>query len=185
MLILASGSPRRRDLLLREGLSFCVITREVDELQTVGLSPQELCARNAKMKAEAVSSLFPRDIVVGADTLVFLDGEPLGKPRDLDDDRAMLTLLQGRTHCVCTAVAVRMPGGEQRDFAEISRVTFRAMSPQDIDHYLVEVPVLDKAGAYAMQEKSELIVEAVQGDVDNVIGLPVTRAFFLRSQFVA
>ena len=132
MLILASGSPRRRDLLLRERLSFCVITREVDELQTVGLSPQELCARNAKMKAEAVSSLFPRDIVVGADTLVFLDGEPLGKPRDLDDARAMLTLL-------------------------------------------VEVPVLDKAGAYAMQEKSELIVEAVQGDVDNVIGLPVTR----------
>ena len=90
-----------------------------------------------------------------------------------DDARTMLTRLQGRTHCVCTAVAVRMPGGEQRDFAEISRVTFRPMSPQDIDHYLVEVPVLDKAGAYAMQEKSELIVESVQGDVDNVIGLPV------------
>ena len=175
MLILASGSPRRRDLLLRAGLPFCVITREVDELQIADLCPQDLCARNARLKVEAVASLFPQDSVVGADTLVFLDGEPLGKPRDLDDARAMLARLQGRTHCVCTAVAINLPNGEQRDFAELSRVTFHAMSPEDIERYLTEVSVLDKAGAYAMQEKSELIVESVQGDVDNVIGLPIAR----------
>ena len=173
MLILASQSPRRRDLLLREGVSFCVITRETDEVNDAALPPQELCARNAAAKAEAVAADHPQDIVVGADTLVFLDGKPLGKPTDEADARRMLAELQGRTHCVCTAVAVIMPGGERRDFAVTSHVTFRSMSSQDIEHYLSEVYVLDKAGAYAMQEKSELIVARVEGDVDNVIGLPV------------
>ncbi len=173
MLILASQSPRRRDLLLREGLSFCIITRPIQEINDAEMPPEELCAHNASLKAEAVAENFPDDIVVGADTLVFLAGSPLGKPRDSEDARRMLTALQGRTHCVCTAVAVIMPGGERRDFAVTSRVTFRTMSPEDIDRYLAEVPVLDKAGAYAMQEKSELIVKEVEGDTDNVIGLPV------------
>ena len=173
MLILASQSPRRRDLLLREGVSFCVITRDTPEVNDAFLPPVELCARNAAAKAEAVAADFPGHTIVGADTLVFLEGAPLGKPADLAEARRMLSALQGRTHCVCTAVAVVMPGGERRDFAATSFVTFRAMSAQDIDHYLAEVHVLDKAGAYAMQEKSELIVERVEGDVDNVIGLPV------------
>ena len=173
MLILASQSPRRRDLLLREGVNFCVITKETEEVNDAALPPEELCARNAAAKAEAVAADYPQHIVVGADTLVFLNGKPLGKPTDTADAHRMLTELQGRTHSVCTAVAVIMPGGERRDFAVVSHVTFRPMTPQDIDHYLTEVYVLDKAGAYAMQEKSELIVERVEGDVDNVIGLPV------------
>lgn len=173
MLILASQSPRRRDLLLREGVSFCVVTRETPEVNDADLPPHELCACNAAAKAEAVAADYPEDIVVGADTLVFLDGRPLGKPADMDDARSMLTTLQGRTHCVCTAVAVIMPGGERRDFTTTSLVTFRPMSADDIEHYLQEVYVLDKAGAYAMQEKSELIVDRVEGDIDNVIGLPV------------
>lgn len=175
MLILASQSPRRRDLLLREGVSFCIITRETEEVNDADLPPQELCARNASTKAEAVAALYPEHIVVGADTLVFLDGKPLGKPADTDDARRMLRTLQGRTHCVCTAVAVIMPGGERRDFAEMSYVTFHRMDEAAIEHYLTEVHVLDKAGAYAMQEKSELIVSHVEGDIDNVIGLPVKR----------
>lgn len=174
MLILASQSPRRRDLLLREGISFCVISRDVPEVNDVALPPQRVCAENAANKASAVAVDFPEHIVVGADTLVFLDGEPLGKPVDLDDARRMLAKLQNRTHTVCTAVAIFMPGGERRDFTALSEVTFRPMSAHDIERYLAEVPVLDKAGAYAMQEKSELIVESVQGDVDNVIGLPVS-----------
>ena len=173
MLILASQSPRRRDLLLREGVNFCVITKETEEVNDAALPPEELCARNAAAKAEAVAADYPQHIVVGADTLVFLNGKPLGKPTDTADAHRMLTELQGRTHSVCTAVAVIMPGGERRDFTVVSHVTFRPMTPQDIDHYLTEVYVLDKAGAYAMQEKSELIVERVEGDVDNVIGLPV------------
>ncbi len=175
MLILASQSPRRRDLLLREHLNFCVICRPSREQNDAALPPAQLCALNASAKAEPVAELFPNDIVVGADTLVFLDGRPFGKPADLADARRMLNELQGRTHCVCTAVALIMPGGERRDFAVTSFVTFRPMGPDDIERYLAEVPVLDKAGAYAMQEKSELIVAGVEGDEDNVIGLPVTR----------
>lgn len=175
MLILASQSPRRRDLLRREGIEFSVITSDADEVNDASLPPEELCARNAAAKAAAVAVGHPYDTVVGADTLVFIDGRPLGKPADESDAVRMLTALQGRTHCVCTAVAVFMPGGERRDFAVKSYVTFRPMAQEDIERYLQEVYVLDKAGAYAMQEKSELIVEKVEGDVDNVIGLPVTK----------
>lgn len=175
MLILASQSPRRRDLLLREGVNFCIVTSEAEEVNDAALPPEELCARNAAAKAEAVAAMYPQHTVVGADTLVFLDGAPLGKPVDMDDARSMLRRLQGRTHSVCTAVAVILPGGERRDFAEISHVTFREMDAAAIERYLSEVYVLDKAGAYAMQEKSELIVSRVEGDTDNVIGLPVTR----------
>lgn len=175
MLILASQSPRRRDLLEREGLSFRVETRETEEVNDADLPPEEICARNAAAKALAVAAEYPQDTVVGADTLVFLEGKPLGKPADEEEAFRMLSELQGRTHCVCTAVALVMPGGERRDFCEKSYVTFRHMTSEDIRRYLSEVYVLDKAGAYAMQEKSELIVERVEGDVDNVIGLPVTR----------
>lgn len=175
MLILASKSPRRRDLLLREGINFCTITRPAEEQNDAALPAEQICARNASAKAEAVAIDYPEHIVIGADTLVFLDGKPLGKPTDLADAHRMLTELQGRTHCVCTGVALIFPGGFRRDFTVTSRVTFRPMSSVDIDRYLEEVPVLDKAGAYAMQEKSELIVTSVEGDVDNVIGLPVTR----------
>lgn len=173
MLILASQSPRRRDLLRREGVDFTVITCDTEEVNDAALPPERLCAANAQAKAAAVAATHPDDTVIGADTLVFIDGRPLGKPADHADAVRMLTELQGRTHCVCTAVAVFMPGGERRDFSVKSYVTFRPMSRADIDRYLQEVYVLDKAGAYAMQEKSELIVEKVEGDVDNVIGLPV------------
>lgn len=175
MLILASQSPRRRDLLRREGVEFTVVTSEADEVNDASLPPEKLCALNAAAKAAAVAATHPQDIVVGADTLVFIDGHPLGKPVDEADAVRMLMELQGRAHCVCTAVAVFMPGGERRDFAVKSYVTFRSMSREDIGRYLQEVYVLDKAGAYAMQEKSELIVEKVEGDVDNVVGLPVRK----------
>ncbi len=175
MLILASQSPRRRDLLEREGVAFSVVVEPTEEVYDASLAPEELCAINAAAKAAAVATRRTADTVVGADTLVFIDGIPLGKPSDLDDARRMLRTLAGRTHCVCTAVAVFLPGGERRDFAEKSYVTFRPMTDADIDRYLAEVDVLDKAGAYAMQEKSELIVERVEGDIDNVIGLPVRR----------
>ncbi len=175
MLILASQSPRRRDLLQRTKLNFCVLSRPAKEENHAALPPEQLCARNAFAKAEAVAKDFHDHTIIGADTLVFLDGKPLGKPTDMADAHRMLAELQGRTHSVCTAVAILFPNGKRRDFAVTSHVTFRSMSESDIDRYLAEVPVLDKAGAYAMQEKSELIVADVQGDIDNVIGLPVTR----------
>ena len=174
-MILASQSPRRRELLTREGVEFRVIVRDTDEVHDASLPPQELCAINAAAKAAVVAQEFPEEIVIGADTLVFIDGEPLGKPSDEAAAMAMLRRLQGRTHSVCTAVAVFMPGGGRRDFAEISRVTFRPLDDAAIRHYMSLVHVYDKAGAYAIQEHGELIIESFEGDLDNVIGLPVTR----------
>lgn len=175
MIILASQSPRRRELLQREGVSFRVEVRDTDEVHDASLAPEKLCAINAAAKAEAVALEYPEATVIGADTLVFIDGRPLGKPADAREALDMLMLLQGRTHSVCTAVAVIMPGGERRDFAEISRVTFRQLSEADALRYMELVHVFDKAGAYAIQEHGELIIERFEGDLDNVIGLPVTR----------
>ena len=175
MIILASQSPRRSELLTRAGLEFRVEVRDTDEVHDASMAPQELCAVNAAAKAAVVAAEFPDDIVIGADTLVFIDGMPLGKPADEAAAVAMLQRLQGRTHAVCTAVAVFMPGGERRDFAEISYVTFRALDEAAIRHYMSLVHVYDKAGAYAIQEQGELIIERFEGDLDNVIGLPVSR----------
>ncbi len=175
MLILASQSPRRRELLAREGVPFRVEVRETAELHDATLPPEELCASNAAAKAEAVAAEFPQDTVIGADTLVFIDGMPLGKPVDEAEAAAMLARLQGRSHSVCTAVAVILPGGERRDFVEATTVRFLPLDEAAIRRYLDAVYVLDKAGAYAIQEHGEMIVEGIDGDLDNVIGLPVTR----------
>lgn len=181
-MILASMSPRRRELLAREGVEFRVVVRDTEEVHDASLPPQELCAINAAAKAAAVAAEFPGDIVIGADTLVFIDGMPLGKPADETEAVAMLQRLQGRTHCVCTAVAVFMPDSSRRDFVETSYVTFRQLSETDIRHYMGLVHVYDKAGAYAIQEHGELIIQSFEGDMDNVIGLPVTRLLQVLNQ---
>ena len=172
-MILASQSPRRRELLTREGVEFRVEVRDTDEVHDATLAPEVLCATNAAAKAEAVAREFPDEVVIGADTLVFIDGEPLGKPADEADAVAMLLRLQGRTHCVCTAVAVIMPGGERRDFAEISHVRFRPLDEAAIRHYMSLVHVFDKAGAYAIQEEAGKYITSIEGDYNNVVGLPV------------
>ncbi len=181
-MILASMSPRRRELLAREGVEFRVVVRDTEEVHDASLPPQELCAINAAAKAAAVAAEFPGDIVIGADTLVFIDGMPLGKPADETEAVAMLQRLQGRTHCVCTAVAVFMPDSSRRDFVETSYVTFLQLSEADIRHYMGLVHVYDKAGAYAIQEHGELIIQSFEGDMDNVIGLPVTRLLQVLNQ---
>ena len=175
MIILASQSPRRSELLTREGVDFRVVVPDTEEVHDASLPPEVLCATNAAAKAAVVAAEYPDATVIGADTLVFIDGQPLGKPANEADAVAMLMQLQGRTHSVCTAVAVFMPGGERRDFAEISRVTFRPLDEAAIRHYMSKVHVYDKAGAYAIQEHGDLIIERFEGDLDNVIGLPVTR----------
>lgn len=174
-MILASQSPRRRELLSRAGVNFRVVVRDTDEVHDASIPPQQLCAMNAAAKAEAVAAEHPGELVIGADTLVFIDGEPLGKPANEAGAVAMLKRLQGRTHQVCTAVAVIMPDSSRRDFAEVSQVTFRSLSDEQIRQYISLVHVYDKAGAYAIQEHGELIIEKLEGDIDNVIGLPVTR----------
>lgn len=172
-LILASQSPRRRDLLAAAGVEFSIIVRDTEELKNAAMPPQELCLHNARAKAEAVFREHPDSTVIGADTLVFLDGRPLGKPQDEEEARSMLRMLSARTHHVCTAVSIQSPLGV-KDIAVLTEVTFRTLAEEDIRRYMELVDVMDKAGSYAFQEHGEMIISSVRGDTDNVIGLPVT-----------
>ncbi len=172
--ILASGSPRRR-LLLREVLAdFQVVESNASELEDSHIAPRRLCEMNAERKAWLVAERYPEHLVLGADTLVFLDDHPLGKPSDLDHARRMLARLSGRVHEVVTGIAlVHRAGARARVFSEVTRVKFRSLDAGSIEEYLALVPVLDKAGAYAVQEHGSRIVEGVEGSYSNVVGLPV------------
>lgn len=171
-LILASGSPRRRELLAAAGLVFEVVLSPAEELHDGSMGPGGLCEENAWRKAMAVAVEHADAVVVGADTLVFLDGEPLGKPRDMDEARAMLRRLSGCEHEVCTGVAM-IGGGMAKRFHEVTKVIFRDYGDEVIEAYLAVVPVLDKAGSYGIQDRGEWLVERIEGAFDNVMGLPV------------
>jgi septum formation protein len=178
-LILASGSPRRKELLDEAGWDFEVVLSPAEELHDVAVDYRTLCQENAALKARAVARNHPDAIVIGADTLVCLDGVPLGKPKDEDEARAMLRSLSGRINFVCTGVCLCGPGGREHVFYEVSEVEFRVLSETDIADYMALVHTLDKAGAYAAQEHGERIIVEVRGDLSNVVGLPVER---LRSE---
>lgn len=173
-LILASSSPRRRELLASLGIPFSVRTSTVEELRS---GPWMMLALdNALLKAEEIARRFPDDLVIGADTVIEFGDEILGKPKNRDDAFRMLSLFSGRTHCVTTGCAIRCMARNIRvRFAEISRVTFKSLSPDVIRHYLSLVPVLDKAGAYAIQEHGDMLVGKLEGSLNNVIGFPVER----------
>ena len=151
--VLASQSPRRRSLLLEILPHFNIVASEATELHDATLGPRRLCEVNAQRKAFAVAPLHPDHLVLGADTLVFLEGEPLGKPSDLDAAHAMLRRLSGRVHEVVTGVCLVHWGARRvRMFSDSTRVRFRTLTDADIVEYLRRVPVLDKAGSYALQE---------------------------------
>jgi septum formation protein len=173
-LILASASPRRRELLARLGVPFAVAIAEVTEFEEADADPQSLVAHNAALKADWVAARNPEAVVLGADTTVFLDGCVLNKPRDLPEARVMLGRLAGRTHTVYTGLALRgIHAGLARDTRVASEVTFRPLVPAAIEAYLARVNVLDKAGAYSIQEHSELIVAGYRGSFTNIMGLPL------------
>jgi septum formation protein len=175
-IILASGSPRRRELLEQMGVRFEVITADVRELDAASspqLAPAELARENARLKAQAVQARAAGRWVLGADTVVALEGKLFGKPASPDEAAHFLRALSGRIHEVVTGCALVDPQGEIEMFNETSRVTFRVLTDGIIARYLAEVDVLDKAGAYAVQEKGEWIIERMEGSRANVIGLPV------------
>ncbi len=171
-LVLASASPRRVQLLQEAGLLFEVVAPSVEEAHDPALSCEALTIANALLKAQAVAQTRPEAVVIGADTLVYVDGHPLAKPADLEEGRAMLRRLSGRTHQVCTGVALVAPQQTQT-FAVVTQVTFKPLTEGAITDYHRRVQVLDKAGGYAVQECGELIVERVDGSLSNVVGLPV------------
>lgn len=170
-LILASGSPRRRQLLEEAGLEFEVRPSPAEEGHDASRGMAALCEGNAELKVRALDG--PEAIVIGADTLVFLDGEPLGKPPDREAARAMLRRLSGRIHTVCTGVCLGLPDGRFERFHALTEVRFHELDDAGIDDYLSRVDPLDKAGGYAIQQHGERIIASIDGDYDNVIGLPV------------
>ena len=174
-IVLASSSPRRRELLARAGVVFEVIHSPAEEIHDPAMLPDALCEWNAMLKAAAVAEQRPDATVIGADTLVFIDGIPLGKPLDLEEAAGMLRRLSGRAHQVCTGVCVIYPGGEKRIFHDLTEVTFLPLDDAAIGEYLARVNPLDKAGAYGIQESGEKIISGIRGNFDNVMGLPVAK----------
>jgi septum formation protein len=173
-IVLASSSPRRRELLEQAGVVFEVVASPADEIHDPAMKPDHLCELNATLKAAAVSEIRQQSIVIGSDTLVFIDDIPLGKPVDLEEAYAMLRRLSGRTHQVCTGVCVIHPGGNQKVFHDITEVTFRALDDTAIAHYFSQVNPLDKAGAYGIQECGDQIISEIRGSYENVMGRPVS-----------
>jgi septum formation protein len=170
-LVLASSSPRRADLLTRLGARFRVRASDVDE----GLDepdPARLVEVLARRKAEAVSRLEPGVAVLGADTVVALEGRVLGKPRDRAENAAYLQALSGRWHEVHTGLALLGPGLEAVG-AERTRVRFRQLTEAEVEGYALSGEGLDKAGGYGIQERGMALVERIEGDYFNVVGLPV------------
>jgi len=172
--ILASASPRRAELLKELNLEFEVLPSNVPEVTDEFLTPFEICQLNAHRKARAVAKKHPDALVVGADTLVFLDHEIMGKPATKAEAQYMLEQLQGKTHQVVTGVTLmHLRTHQEKVFAVSTEVRFRELSPEDIRHYLDMVDPLDKAGAYAIQEHGEMLVEEISGSYSNVVGLPL------------
>lgn len=216
-IVLASGSPRRKELLSKAGVSFRVIVSDADELNGLALPPADVAMQNAELKALAVARDLPDStIVIGADTIVVLEDRIYGKPADEEDARRMLRELSGRTHQVITGVciahgrscvipskrnesknlpadreseqdhsisALRVPAQDDEQagkqgvicFAEVTDVTFKQLSEDDIEAYVSTDEPLDKAGAYGIQGEAGRFVDRITGDYDNVVGLPVRR----------
>lgn len=174
--LLASASPRRKRLLSDLGLSFDVLASSIEELRHEQLTARELSLVNSYRKARSVAKEHPDCLVIGADTLVHLDNVVFGKPVDLAEARLILEQLQGQTHQVVTGVCLlHLRSHRQTHFAETTFVTFKQLGLKAIDDYLSKIDPLDKAGAYALQEHGDILIEDVVGSVSNVVGLPLER----------
>lgn len=185
-MILASASPRRSELLGEAGIAFRVIPANIDEAAYAGEEPVSLVERLARAKALAVAcQAAPGEVVLAADTLVWLEGHILGKPSDRQEARRMLSMLSGKTHHVstgCTLIQRPQEEGEghsnpegwkARIFSNTCAVRFYELTPQEIDGYVASGEPLDKAGAYGIQGAGRLLVDTIQGNYDTVVGLPV------------
>ena len=184
-IILASGSPRRRELLAMLDINFTVDTsHSPDETVPEGMKPEDIPAYLSQVKADAYPIEKGSDkLVIAADTIVILDGKVLGKPSDLKDACDMLAMLQGRTQTVVTGVTVR--SAERREtFSAVSEVEFGPLTPQEIAYYVENYQPLDKAGAYGIQEWiGAAAIKGIKGSFYNVMGLPVQRLYGALKQF--
>ena len=177
--ILASSSPRRRELLLRLQTHFDIILPDVDEsiLPPDG-SPETYCTALAELKANDISQHYPNEWVIGADTIVVLDNQIMGKPDDKAHAEKMLKALSAKTHQVYTGVCLKnVEKNIHHLFAEVTLVTFRKLEEADINHYIESCPPYDKAGSYGIQDWSAVFVKEIKGCYDNVVGFPISRFY--------
>lgn len=182
-LVLASSSPRRVELLKQAGFDFELVLPQVEEAHDASLSPAELTVENARRKALAGSLLKPEALVLGADTLVYVDGAPLAKPADLEEALVMVRRLSGRTHQVCTGVVLARNGQVEKELHVITDVTFKTLSDLTIRAYHAQVNPLDKAGGYGIQACTEMLLERMEGSFTNVVGLPVDEVSAVLSSY--
>lgn len=184
-LILASASPRRRELLTYITDDFKVIPAKNEEKIDLSLSPEKAVIYVAEQKAEEVSGLYPDDLVIGSDTMVFCGNTPLGKPKDCADAKKMLKMLSGKAHKVITAVVIAAHGKAARSFAEETEVEFYPLTEEEIERYVESGEPMDKAGAYGIQGSGSLLIKGIRGDYYNVMGLPVGRLYRELQRFMA
>ncbi len=185
LLVLASGSPRRRRVLESLGIAFRLVVPEIDETPLAGESPEACCLRLARAKAEAASARGPSPAVyLAADTLVTLEGSIIGKPSDPEDALSILRRLSGVRHRVVSAVSVlEMPSGRERSEVETSEVEMRRLSEAEMREYVASGEPMGRAGAYSVEDGGARFVTRVEGSFSNVVGLPVERVKRLLEEF--
>jgi septum formation protein len=175
-LILASESPRRTELLRKAGFTFTVRARPVEEVRNPREAPADYCRRLARKKADAAWENNPNEVVLGADTIVVLDGRVMEKPADEVDARGMISALSGRWHLVLTGICLLHRGGHVMDY-DSTLVHFVGMSGSEIENYVASGESMDKAGGYAIQGKASKFIDRIEGCYFNVMGLPVARVY--------
>lgn len=181
-IVLASASPRRQELLRQVGVSFRVIPSGVDEQVATPMTPAELVEHLALIKAEDVAAREPGALIIGADTIVVVDDAVLGKPRDRAEAIAMLQQLSGRSHTVMTGVAL-IEGDRRLVAHEETAVRFRPLTLAQIERYVDSGEPMDKAGGYGIQGRASALIEGIEGDYFNVVGLPLCRTVQMLAQF--
>jgi septum formation protein len=174
LLILASSSPRRQELLREAGIRFQVHAANINEERISGELPVEYARRLSREKAEAVAAIYPQHFVLGADTIVVINNEVLGKPKDAADAHRMLWMLSGRSHEVTTAVTLIGPNQLKDTRSSTTQVVFRSMTEDEIQQYVTGGEPMDKAGAYAIQGGASRWTERIEGEYSNVVGLPLS-----------
>jgi septum formation protein len=184
-IVLASASPRRRELLTQVGIPFRVVPGDIDENNAdLSGTPEQKAERLAYMKAKDVASGLDDGLVIGADTIVVCGDEIFGKPADENDARRMLMKLGGREHQVITGIAVvDASSGKARTGHEVTRVRFAELTDREIEYYISSGEPFDKAGAYAIQGRAAIFVESLDGCYSNVVGLPLSRLYCLLKDF--
>ncbi len=172
-IILASQSPRRNDILNAAGISFNAVNHMFDEKSVGFTSPAEYVKKCAIGKARSILNSYTKSMIIGSDTIVYLNGEIIGKPESREDAERMLNLLSGKTHYVYSGIAIIYEGKEYIDYVKTA-VSFHKLDNQEINEYLNNAQYMDKAGAYAIQDKASIFIEKIKGDYFNIVGFPLT-----------